>query len=112
MCCSPWDQRESDTTWQMNNNNSQLTNNVVIVSGGQQIDSATHTHVSIFPSIPFPSRRPHNTEQSSTCYAVGPWWLFIFNIAVCTSNLNVHQQRNGERCGTNIYTWLPRRHSQ
>ena len=95
MCYSPWDQRESDTTQQLNNNNSQLTENVVIVSGGQQIDSAIHTHVSIFPPIPFLFRQPCNIEQSSMCYADGPCWLFILNTAVCTSNLNVHQQRNG-----------------
>ena len=37
-----------------------LINNVVIVSDAQQRDSATHTHVSIFP---FPSWLPHNIAQ-------------------------------------------------
>ena len=45
---------------------------VVIVSGGQQRDSATHTHVSILSQTPLPSRLPHNLEQSSLCYTVGP----------------------------------------
>ena len=61
-----------------------LNNNVVIVSGEQQRDSAIHTHVSILPQTPLPSRLPHNIEQSSLCYAVGPCWLSILNIAVCT----------------------------
>ena len=38
---------------------------VVIVSGGQQRDSAIHSHVSILPQTPLPSRLPHNIEQSS-----------------------------------------------
>jgi len=40
-------------------------NCVVIVSGGQQRDSAIHSHVSILPQTPLPSRLPHNIEQSS-----------------------------------------------
>ena len=40
-------------------------NCVVIVSGGQQRDSAIHSHVSILPQTPRPSRLPHNIEQSS-----------------------------------------------
>ena len=59
-------------------------NNNVIVSGGQQKDSAIHIHVSIFPQTPFPSRLPHNIEQSSLCYTTGPCWLSIFSRAVCT----------------------------
>ena len=30
------------------------------------------------------SRLPYNTEQSSLCYTVGPYWLPILNTAVCT----------------------------
>ena len=60
---------------------SQLT---VTVSGGQQKDSAIHIHVSIVPQTPFPSGLPHNIEQSSLCYTVGPCWLSMLNIAVCT----------------------------
>ena len=43
----PWGHKESDTPeWLLH---SQLINNAVIVSGGQQRDSAIHTHVSILP---------------------------------------------------------------
>ena len=42
-----------------------LMNNVVIVSGEQQKDSAIHTHASILPQTPRPSRLSRNTEQSS-----------------------------------------------
>ena len=59
-------------------------NNVVTVSGAQQSDSAIRIHVSILPQTPLPSRLPHNIEKSSLCYAVGPCWLSILNIAVCT----------------------------
>ena len=52
-----------------------MTNNVDIAR-----DSAMHVHVFISPQIPFPSRLPHNTEQSSLCYTVGPCWLSISNI--------------------------------
>ena len=58
--------------------------NVVIVSGEQGRDSAIHIHVSILPQTPLPCRLPHNTEQSSVYYMVGPHWLSILNIAVCT----------------------------
>ena len=57
-------------------------NSVVMVSGQQQRDSAMHIHVSILPQTPLPSRLPHNTVQSSLCYAVGPCWLYILNVAV------------------------------
>ena len=57
----------------------------MIVSGGQQRDSAIHTHVSISPQTPLPSRLPDNIEQSSLCYTVGPFWLFVLNTVMCTS---------------------------
>ena len=41
-------------------------------------------HVSILPQTLLPSRLPHNTEQISLCYTVGPCWLSILNIEVCT----------------------------
>jgi len=59
-------------------------NNVVIVSGERWRDSATHIHVSIVLQTPLPSRLPHNIEQSSMCYTVGPCWLSILNMAVWT----------------------------
>ena len=65
----------------------ELINNVVIVSDEQQRDSAIHIHVSILPlnsPSPAPCWLPHNSEQSSLCYTVGPCWLSILNIAVCT----------------------------
>ena len=46
--------------------------NSVIVSGGQHRDSAIHTHVSVLPQTPLPSRLPHNIEQSSMFH------LYIF----------------------------------
>ena len=58
--------------------------NFVIVSGGQQRDLAISIHVSNPPQIPLPSRLPHNIEQSSLCYTIGPCWLSILNIAECT----------------------------
>ena len=35
------------------------------------------------PQTPLPSKLPHSIEESSMCYAVGPYWLSILNIAVC-----------------------------
>ena len=55
-------------------------NSVVIVSGEQQKDSAIHICVSILPQTPLPSRLPHNTEQRSLCYMVGPCGLSVLNI--------------------------------
>ena len=51
-----------------------------VVSGEQQRDSAKCIHASILPQMPLPSRLPHDTEQSSLCYSVGPCWLSILNI--------------------------------
>ena len=61
-----------------------LINNVVIVLSAQQRDSAIHIHVSILPQTPLPSRLPHDIEQSSLSYTVGPCWLSILIIAVWT----------------------------
>ena len=61
-----------------------------MVLGAQQRDSAIYTHVSILLQTPLPSRLPHHTEQSSLCYTVGPCWLSILNIAVCTCPSHVH----------------------
>ena len=63
-------------------------NKVVAVSGEQGKDSAIHKHVSILPQ-PLPSRLPHNTERSFMCYIVGPCWLSIVNIAVCTCSSQI-----------------------
>ena len=53
----------------------------MIVPDGQQRDSVIH--VSILSQTSLPSRLPHNTEQSSLCYTVGPCWFSILNMAVC-----------------------------
>ena len=45
----------------------------------------THIHVSVLFKIIFPSSLLHNIEQGSLCYTVGPCWLSILNIAMCTS---------------------------
>ena len=54
------------------------------VSGGQQRDSAKHTHVFILPQTPLPCMLPHDTEQRFLGYTVGPCWLSTSNIAVGT----------------------------
>ena len=56
-----------------------MVNNAAIVSGRQQRDSAIHTHVSILPQTPLPSRLPHNIEQTSLCHVlVGyPFYYFL-----------------------------------
>ena len=55
--------------------------NVVIVSGEQRRDSATHVYIRPFSP---PVQAAHNTEQSSLCCTLGPCWLSILSIAVCT----------------------------
>ena len=61
-----------------------MINNVVLVSGVQQSDSVMHIHVAILFQILFPFRLLQSIEQSSLCYTVGPCWLSILNIVVCT----------------------------
>ena len=36
------------------------------------------------PQTSLPSRLLHNIDQSSLCYTVGPCWLSVLNVAVCT----------------------------
>ena len=57
---------------------------VVIVLRRRQRDSAIQIHVFILTQTPLPSRLPHNIEQNSINYIVGPDWLSILNIEVCT----------------------------
>ena len=47
-------------------------------------------HVSILPQtpLPLPFRLSHNVEQSSLCYTVGPCWLSILNIEMCSVQLS------------------------
>ena len=47
-------------------------------------DSVLHIRVSILFQILFAFRLLQNIEQSSLCYTVGPCWLSILNIAMCT----------------------------
>ena len=62
-----------------------MANNVVLVSGVQQIanDSVIHVYVSPFQILCL-SRLLENIEQSSLYYTVGPCWLSVLNMAVCT----------------------------
>ena len=57
-----------------------------LVSNIQLSDSVIHIliPVSILFQILFPFRLLQTIEQSSLCYTLGPCWLSIFNIAVCT----------------------------
>ena len=61
---------------------SDLIYNVVLVSGVQQSDSLIHLSI-LFQKF-FPFGLLQNIEQSSLCYIVGPCWLSVLNIAVCT----------------------------
>ena len=56
----------------------------MINSGKEQRYSAIHIHVSTLLQTPLPPRLPHNIEQSSICYTVGPCWLSILKTAVWT----------------------------
>ena len=57
---------------------------IVLASNKYQSDSFIHIlQVSIlFQILLF--RLLQSIEQSSLCYMVGPYWLSILNIAVCT----------------------------
>ena len=59
-------------------------NNVMLVSGVKQSDSVIHILVSILFQIILPFRLLQNIEQSSLCCTVGPCWLSVLNIALCT----------------------------
>ena len=69
-----------------------MINNVVLVSGVQQSDSVIHIHVSILFQILFPSKLLQNIEQRSLCYTVGPYWLSVLNVAVCTCQSQTPKQ--------------------
>lgn len=40
-----------------------------------------HTHVSLVPQTPLPSRLPHSIEQSALYWAAGPCWFSTLNKA-------------------------------
>ena len=63
---------------------SKWVDHVVLISHVQQSDSVSHIHASILFQILFPLKLLQNTEQSSLCYTIGPPWLSVLNIAVCT----------------------------
>ena len=44
----------------------------------------TYIHVSIVSQICFPIRLLYNIQQSSPCYTVGPCWLSILKVVVCS----------------------------
>ena len=56
----------------------------MVVSGEQRRDSVIHIHTSILPQTLLPSRLACNIEWNSLCYTIGPCWLSILNISVCT----------------------------
>ena len=63
------------------------------VSGGEQKDSAIHTHVSILPQTPLLSRLSHTLsrvpcQHMELCDPVGPCWSSVLNIAVSTCFLS------------------------
>ena len=45
------------------------------------------------PQIPLPSRLPHNIEQSSLCYRLGPCWLGIQSRFLLITNLTITWQK-------------------
>ena len=59
-------------------------NNVMLVSGVKQSDSVIHILVSILFQIILPFKLLQSIEQSSLCCTVGPCWLSVLNIALCT----------------------------
>ena len=56
-------------------------NNIVMISDVQESNSVTL--VSVLFQIIFPFRLLYNIKQSSLCYTIGPFWLFILNAVVC-----------------------------
>ena len=56
-----------------------------LVSDVQQSNSVIRIHVAILFQIFCPFGLLQNIEQHSLCYTVGPCWLSILNIVVCTS---------------------------
>ena len=42
-----------------------------------ELDMTEQLSFTILPQTPLPSRLPHNIEQGSICYSVGPSWLSI-----------------------------------
>ena len=55
-----------------------------LVSDVQQSNSVIRIHVAILFQIFCPFGLLQNIEQHSLCYTVGPCWLSILNLTVCT----------------------------
>ena len=57
----------------------------------RRAESYVYTYL-FFPQTPVPFRLPHNIEQSSLCYTVGPCWLSTLNtrVYIPTSNSLSH----------------------
>ena len=70
--------------------------------------SLTYTCSHSLPT-PLPSRLPHNIEQSSLCYTVGPW-LFILITAVCACcEINAIIKETPQRSIIHFITWRHRK---
>ena len=52
------------------------------------------------PKTSLPTRLPHNIEQTSLCYTVGPCWLSTLNTAVCTCQSQIFKSKG-------IQWWTP-----
>ena len=72
-------------------------------------------YIAMYPFSPKrPSRLPHNIEQSCLCYRVGPCWLSMLNIAVCTrppvmGRFRRFRSQRAQPCtgsGTLLLPWL------
>ena len=55
----------------------------MFVSGIQQNDSVIHIHMFILFQVLFSYGLSQNIEQTSLCYIVDPFWLYILYIVVC-----------------------------
>ena len=71
VCCSTRGRRESDATGDWTTTKSM---NSAVTDSGERQGAQPHTHAHILPQTSLASRLPHNIEQNSTCYTVGPYW--------------------------------------
>ena len=79
---NPWGCKESDTTERLSTAHSWLA-----MFWQFQVDSkGTQPYIYLYPpqSLLLSRLSPPNIKQSSLCYTVGPFWLPILNIAMCT----------------------------
>ena len=64
----------------------------MLITGVQQRDSVIPLQVSILFQLLFPFKLLQNIESSSLCYTVGPCWLSILNMVVCTCQSQIPNQ--------------------